>query len=100
MWVTNVIRRADQAQIELRNNDLLFAPFARTATTARLPLTSFPRLWNEFPDGGIKFIRNKLEFNSKLKKYFLNSLNQNVTCNRLLCPDCHLNPDVLVAYLP
>ena len=35
--------------------------------------------------------RNKLEFNRKLKFYFLNQLKANIFCGRLLCPDCHLN---------
>ena len=90
-WITNAIRRDNQAQIELRKNDILHIPFACTSTTTKHPLTSFPRLWTEFPDEEIKFQRNKLEFNNKLKAHFLNKLNQNVICGRLLCPDCHLN---------
>ena len=92
MWVTNSTRHADE-HIQLRNDDFLYIPFARSITTERLPLTYFPRLWNEFPDGAIKFIRNKIEFNQKLKCYFLNLLNSTVICNRLLCPDCHLRPE-------
>jgi hypothetical protein len=91
MWVTNAIRRLDQAEVELRDDDLLHIPFARTSTTARFPLTSFPKLWESFPDGEIKFLRNKIEFNSRLKNFYLSMLSNNIRCNRLLCPDCHFN---------
>jgi hypothetical protein len=91
MWVTNAIRRLDQAEVELRDDDLLHIPFARTSTTARFPLTSFPKLWESFPDGEIKFLRNKIEFNSRLKTFYLSTLSNNIRCNRLLCPDCHFN---------
>jgi hypothetical protein len=89
-WITNQIRRQDQAQVQLRNDDLLHIPFARTSTTYNLPLTSFPRIWSEFSDEEIKFQRNRIEFNQKLKKYFLDLLNSSVICSRLLCPECHL----------
>jgi len=91
MWITNAIRRENQDQVTLRNDDLLQIPFARYAQTQKLPLTSLPRTWSEFPDEEIKFIRNKIEFNQKLKKYFLNQLKAVIVCGRLLCPDCHLN---------
>ncbi len=88
MWVTNRIRREDQAQVELRNDDGINVPFARTKLICLQPLISFPKIWEEFPDGSIKFVRNKIEFNFKLKTYFLNKLNNQVNCNRLLCPAC------------
>ena len=82
----------DQAQVQLRNDDLLHIPHSTLHLTHKLPLSSFPQLWTDFPDEEIKFIRNKIEFNAKLKKYFLGQLSAIVNCNRLLCPDCHLNP--------
>ena len=91
LWVTNRIRRADQDHVELRNNDDINIPFARLASTERLPLTSFPRLWSAFSDERIKFIRNTVEFNRELKNYYLNSLSAIPFCNRLLCPHCHLS---------
>ena len=33
--ITNAIRRDNQAQIELRNDNILHIPFARTATTTK-----------------------------------------------------------------
>ena len=89
-WITNRIRRHDQAEIELRNDDALYIPFARNNAISRFPLTSFPKIWEEFPADNIKFIRNKLEFNSELKNHFLEQLNPTVVCTRLLCPSCHL----------
>jgi hypothetical protein len=91
MWITNNVRRENQAQVVLRNADRLHIPLARSNHTAKHPLTIFPQLWEDFPDESLKFIRNKLEFNRKLKTYFLNNLESNVNCGRLLCPDCHLN---------
>jgi len=46
LWVTNVVRRDNEAQVVLRNDDLLYVPPARTSLTARLPLTSFPKIWS------------------------------------------------------
>ncbi len=43
-WVTNVVRRENEAQVVLRNDDLLNVPPARTSFTARLPLTSSPKI--------------------------------------------------------
>jgi len=89
-WQTNRIRRNEQAEIELRNDDLFAIPFARTKFCERLPLTSFPKTWTDFPSEEIKFIRNKIEFNEKLNTYFLDQLGFVPNCVRLLCPACHL----------
>jgi hypothetical protein len=48
-------------------------------------------LWNELEDDSIKISTTKSEFNTKLKSHFLNSLNENYICFRLLCPNCHFN---------
>jgi len=90
LWITNNVRRQNHAH-NLRNNNLIHIPLASMFSTSKHPLTIFPQLWAEFPDESIKFIRNKLEFNKKLKIYFLNLLQSNINCGRLLCPDCHLN---------
>jgi hypothetical protein len=91
LWITNSMRHMDDDHVTLRNDDQLYIPFARTALTSRLPLTTFPRLWCDFPDEDIKFVRNKKEFNLKLKNHFISKLSTTIQCNRLLCPDCHLN---------
>ena len=87
-WITNRIRLANQPHIELRNIDDYHIPFARTNLISLQPLISFPRIWEEFPDEQIKFIRNKPEFNHKLKEHFLSKLSYTVNCNRLICPAC------------
>jgi len=94
MWVTNNVRRQNQAHVVLRNNNLIHVPLAITFFTSKHPLTTFPQLWADFPDESIKFIRNKLEFNRKLKDYFLHLLKSSINCGRLLCPDCHLNAHI------
>jgi hypothetical protein len=91
MWVTNVIRRIDQPQVQLRDDDQLFIPLSRTSLTSRLPLATFPKIWEDFPDDDIKFQRDKIVFNSRLKTHLLSQLSSTINCNRLLCPDCHLN---------
>ena len=89
-WNTNRIRRQNQAEIVLRNDNNLYIPHARNNVLSKFPLSAFPRIWEEFPDENIKFVGTKEEFNFKLKSYFLNQLNEVVVCNRLLCPSCHL----------
>ncbi len=88
-WVSNAIRRQDEFQVSLRNDDDINIPFARTAQTERFPLTKFPKVWHNFPNENIKFQRNKLIFNEELKNHFLSQLKANYRCERLLCPHCH-----------
>jgi len=95
MWVTNNVRRQNQAHVVLRNHNLLHIPLAISSSTSKHPLTVFPQLWADFSDEAIKFIRNKKEFNFKLNEFFLTNLNSTMNCGRLLCPDCHLNQHIL-----
>jgi hypothetical protein len=88
-WISNRMRRADQGQVELRNDNVLAVPFSRNLTISRMPIFSFPKLWSEFPSEQIKILRNKLDFNWELKKYFLSLLSETSNCNRLFCPTCH-----------
>jgi hypothetical protein len=93
-WRTTLELVADEENMpNLRNRDYndLAVPFARLALTDRFPLTSFPRLWNEFNDYEIKFLRDKNEFNNKLKTLLLSKLDANYRCSRLLCHFCHLS---------
>ena len=87
-WVTNAIRLFGQDHITLRNENELLVPFARLTSTSIFPLTSFPKLWHNFPDERIKFIRCKNEFNMELKAYFFNLLPSTANCQRLFCPAC------------
>ena len=87
-WTLNRIRRADQSHVELRNDNRFFLPFVRIETLKFHPLISFPKLWEDFPDESIKFTREKIEFNYKLKNFFLDTLSPYVQCTRLFCPSC------------
>ena len=93
-WITNRIRRADQDQIELRNSDDLNIPYARLTSTERHPLCTFPKIWAAFENEQIKFTRNIIEFNKLLKNHFLSLLNSVPSCNRMLCPECHLKKNI------
>ena len=73
-WSDNRIRRGDQFEISLRNENLLNIPFARLSSTIKLPLVNLPRTWENFQNESIKIIRNKLEFNQKLKEHPLGEL--------------------------
>ena len=77
-WVSNAIRRQDEFQVSLRNDDDINIPFARTAQTERFPLTKFPKVWHNFPNENIKFQRNKLIFNEELKIIFCHCLKQTI----------------------
>jgi hypothetical protein len=61
VWVTNAIRRADQDLVELHDDSDFNIPFARLTSTGRQPLSSFPKIWSNFPDEQIKFTRNVIE---------------------------------------
>ncbi len=73
----------------LRNSDELYLPPCRLTTLSKFPYYNLPRTWSNFDDENIKIIRNKLEFNQKLKKHFLDLLSANILCTRLLCPTCY-----------
>jgi hypothetical protein len=89
-WVTNRTRRQGLVETELRNDNGMYVPHARTNYLSRMPLFSFPKIWTNFENELIKSTKNKSEFNLNLKNHFLNNLSDTVICNRLLCPTCHL----------
>ena len=92
-WITNAARRGQGGEFAvLRNDGDLYIPPARTAQTESHPLTNFPRTWVTMAgeSADICFIRNKAEFDRKLKKNLLAKLSNVVICNRLLyCPSCN-----------
>jgi hypothetical protein len=90
-WVTNEERFANQDMMPLCNNDNFFVPFARTGQAEQILFFTLPKFWNNFPDIILKSEANKLIFNSKLKGYYIDTLDANFICSRLLCPHCHLN---------
>ena len=60
-WELHNQRREDQVQVVPRNHNDIYVPFARTSFSERLPLISFPKLWNLLENHEIKIIRNKIE---------------------------------------
>ena len=88
-WSLSNDRRAEDFHINLRNNDAIDVPFARLISLERHPLTRFPKLWLDFNDENIKFIRNKQMFNKELKIFLLGKLSDVVICDRLFCYQCH-----------
>ena len=88
-WHLNNSRHS-ASNYQLRNEDDFYVPLARTEFLKNFPLTNLPKLWNSLPPD-LKMIRQKLAFKIKLKELFLNNLDENFRCTRLLCPVCHLN---------
>jgi hypothetical protein len=89
VWLTNEARRnQENINIILRNSKNLNIPFARLSSSTRQPFVLLPKLWTEFNQEEIKIVRNKLEFNMKLKKSLLDALPGVVNCQRLFCPAC------------
>jgi len=88
IWQKNAIRNIGENEIQLRNHNQIQPPVSRLALTDRLPTSSFARIWEQFPDLQIKFIRKKTEFDEKLKKFYLDDLSSNIISNRLFCPAC------------
>jgi len=92
IWIKNRDHRilTNNYVRELRNDNDYMIPSFRIDLIKRTPLIDCPSLWNELPPE-IQIVRNKIEFKSKLKMFFMNKLSENIQCNRLLCPSCHLN---------
>jgi hypothetical protein len=90
VWLSNATRHREDFVLALRNSENINIPFARLHSSSIQPLVNLPRLWSQFEEEDVKILRNKLEFNHKLKEFFLKKLSPTVHCNRLLCPTCHL----------
>ena len=90
-WIRNENREGANHRPLLRNHNDIFIPPSRLTSTDKFPLFNFPRVWSSFSDSNIKNLTSKPEFNSKLKAFYLNKLSSSYTCDRLLCPHCHLN---------
>lgn len=91
MWINaNAHFQAGEIQYALRNRDNFYLPLCRLSSLDAHPYFLFPRIWHEFNIEDIKIIRDKNEFNRKLKDFYLAKLKSDYTCNRLLCPHCHI----------
>ncbi len=93
IWLTNANRNPNDRPYRLRNHEELFIPISRLSTFSNHPFYVMPKLWEEFNVAEIKIQREKLVFNILLKKHLIESLSTIITCTRLLCPACHLQPD-------
>jgi hypothetical protein len=95
-WISHAQRRElhhqdkDQEIRKLRNEEDFYVPFLRLCSIDRHPLVNYLKLWNELSHPEIKSTAHKLVFNKQLKKHFLDKLDSNYKCTRLLCPHCHL----------
>ena len=87
-WIKNSIRNIGENEIQLRNFNQLQHAHSSLSSLDVFPLYNFPKLWQEFPDMQIKIVRKPIEFDIKLKKYFINDLATNIICNRLFCLAC------------
>ena len=72
MWFTFTELNPD-----LRNDDDIRIPVSRLVHFNNFPLYSIPHAWSEFKEEDIKIQRNKIIFNSLLKKHLLNQLDEN-----------------------
>ena len=91
LWPYN--RDRHERGATLRNAAELFIPRARLAFNARLPLHSFPKLWNDFNNEALKATVSSNIFKNNLKNYFLDDLAAAVRCNRAFCRDCYPQQD-------
>ena len=93
-WAKNSERQLaaghkERRNLQMHNFDDFYIPFSRLTSFDKLTLISFPKLWNAFDNHEIKLIRNKLQFNSLLKSFFLDQLKERVSCDCLLCQACN-----------
>ncbi len=89
-WINRANHHLQLHNYPLRNYDELYIPPARIALTQKHPFHLFPKLWADFKEYQIRILREKKDFNFKLKEFLLEKLVANYKCNRLLCPRCHL----------
>jgi len=86
LWLKNREMRQNMDR-ELRNDDDLYLPVAKTDNISRFPLFNCPKLWNDLPPT-LQIVRNANEFKKELKKHFLDKLAENTICNKLFCYSC------------
>jgi hypothetical protein len=84
------LHHQEQEIRDLRNEEDFYVPCSRLCSIDCHPLVNYLKLWNEFSHPEIKSTAHKLVFNKQLKKHFLDKLDSDYKCTRLLCPYCHL----------
>ena len=75
--------------LNLRNMLDYNIPFARLHFSERLPLHTFPRIWNNFDHPDIKDIYDKKKFRKEVKSCFFQNLPDTVTCENPFCKQCY-----------
>jgi hypothetical protein len=89
-WKLNSEIRNPSNIMALRNDNEYYVPFVRLDSFKRFPFSDFPRTWNELDSDEIKSTSSKMIFKKLLKEHFLSKLSVTITCDRMLCPSCHL----------
>ncbi len=89
-WLTNSEKLLNSTIHNLRNVDDFYVPMSRLTSFENFPFYILPKIWNDFHPFELKAIRDKKEFNFKLKELLISNLSSNPYCGRLLCPSCHL----------
>ncbi len=80
MWITNGEKRnrdQDDAGASLCNDNALYMQLVKYAHLDNSPIFGFPKIWNNFDETLTKSVNRKLEFNHKLKNFFLEQLADN-----------------------
>jgi hypothetical protein len=94
LWPTNAERRNQENPAYndriLRDDNLLHVPFSRLEHYRKFPLVDYPRTSNDFTSLNAIVTLGRNLFKNTLKELLLSNLSESVTCNRLLCPVCHL----------
>jgi len=90
VWITQAARHQQNLHnYPLRNSANLYIPPARLVSNEKHPYHLLPKLWSDFNVNEIKIIKNKIEFNYKLKKHLLEKIPATPDCRRLFCPNCN-----------
>jgi hypothetical protein len=97
-WVTNLTHRTtnndDPENVRpLRNDDDFYIPAPRTDFLARQPYFNLPKIWNNAPTH-LKNNSSKIQFPKELKNSLVDQLSSTNFCTRLLCPVCHIAPNI------
>ena len=87
LWLKNRDIRLNMDR-ELRNDDDLYLPVAKTDSISRFPYFNCPKLWNNLPPT-LQIVRNAIEFKKDLKKSLLEKLAERTICNKLFCYACN-----------
>jgi hypothetical protein len=85
-WITNLNRRENEDIPNLRNDQDIDVPYARTNFAPKMSLSYFPKIWNEL-NNLTKYDPNKTIFCCKIKASIFEELRQESFCNRPHAPN-------------